>query len=144
MAVTEAILQGKPVFLFEGGTLKRDFTYIDDVTDAVVQLLDRPAAPDLGWSVSEPNPATSFAPWRVYNLGNHTPVEVNELVRLIEQATGCTALRETLPMQPGDMLETCADVAELKTAVGFCPSTPLAEGVARFVDWYRAYVEAPH
>jgi UDP-glucuronate 4-epimerase len=137
---TEAILEGKPVRLFKDGTLKRDFTYIDDVVESVARLIERPAAPDPSWSGSAPSPATSSAPWRVYNVGNHAPVEVNELVRLIEQATGLTALRERLPAQPGDMLETCADIADLETAVGFRPTTALAEGVRRFVKWYRGYV----
>jgi UDP-glucuronate 4-epimerase len=136
---TEAILRGKPVRLFQGGTLKRDFTYIDDVVEAVIRLIERPAAPDPSWSASAPNPSTSFAPWRVYNVGNHTPVDVNELVRRIEEATGRIALREVLPMQLGDMLETYADVTDLDAAVGFRPATPLADGVRAFVDWYRGY-----
>jgi UDP-glucuronate 4-epimerase len=137
---TEAILQGKPVRLFNNGAMKRDFTYIDDVVETVTRLIERPARADPQWSAAAPNPATSFAPWRVYNIGNHTPVKVNELVRLIEKATGRTARREPLPMQPGDVPETCADVAELEAAVGFRPDTPLAEGVRRFVAWYRGYV----
>ena len=137
---TEAILQGKPVRLFNHGAMKRDFTYIDDVAEAVVRVIERPAAAAPGWLAAAPNPATSFAPWRVYNIGNHVPVEVNELVRLIEEATGRTARRELLPMQPGDVPETCADVADLEAAVGFRPNTPLAEGVRRFVAWYRDHV----
>ena len=137
---TEAILKGRPIRLFNHGRMRRDFTYIDDVTEAVVRLIDRPAAPDPAWSGEAPNPATSSAPWRVYNIGNHTPVEVTEVVALIEQALGQKAERELLPMQPGDVAETCADVADLEAAVGFRPSTPIAEGVRRFVDWYRGYV----
>jgi UDP-glucuronate 4-epimerase len=137
---TEAILQGKPIRLFNHGRMQRDFTYIDDVTEAVVRLIDRPAAADPAWSGAAPNPATSFAPWRVYNIGNHTPVEVTEVVRLIEEATGRTAMRELLAMQPGDVPETCADVADRQAAIGFRPDTPIAEGVRRFVDWYRGYV----
>jgi len=137
---TAAIIDGKPIRLFNGGRMKRDFTYIDDVTEAVVRLIERPATPDPGWSGAAPNAATSFAPWRVYNIGNHTAAEVTEVVRLIEQATGRTALRELLPMQPGDVPETCADVADLQAAVGFAPATPIAEGIGRFVDWYRGYV----
>ncbi|MEJ0075844.1 MAG: NAD-dependent epimerase [Alphaproteobacteria bacterium] len=137
---TQAILEGTPVRLFDNGNLRRDFTFIDDVTEAVVRLIDRPAAPDPDWSAAAPNPAMSFAPWRVYNIGNSMPVAVNELVRLIEQATGRVAVREVLPGQPGDMLETCADVADLEAAVGYRPATPLADGVGRFVDWYRGYV----
>lgn len=140
---TEAILMGKPIRLFDSGRMKRDFTYIDDVTEAVVRLIDLPAAGDPAWSGAAPSAATSSAPWRVYNIGNHTPVEVTELVRLIEQATGKQAIRENLPMQPGEVPETFADVADLKAAVGFRPNTPLADGVRRFVDWYRAYVAAP-
>ena len=139
---TEAILNDKPVRLFNNGNMKRDFTYIDDVTEAVVRLIDRPAAPDPDWSASAPNPATSFAPWRVYNVGNRLPVEVNELVLHIEQATRRTPVREFLPMQPGDVQITCADVTDLEAAVGFRPDTPLAEGVGRFVDWYRSYAAA--
>ena len=136
---TEAIQQGKPIRLFNHGRMRRDFTYVDDVVEAVVRLVDRPAEPDPEWSGAKPNPATSNAPWRVYNIGNHTPVEVTEVVRLLEQALGREAKRELLPMQPGDVPETCADVADLEAAVGFRPNTPIAEGVRRFVDWYRDY-----
>jgi len=137
---TQAILQGKPIRLFNHGQMKRDFTYIDDVVEAVVRLIERPAVADAAWSGTTPNPATSVAPWHVYNIGNHTPVEVNELVRLIEEATGRMAIRELVPMQPGDMPETCADVADLQAAVGFAPNTPIGEGVRRFVQWFRGYV----
>jgi UDP-glucuronate 4-epimerase len=137
---TQAILQGTPIRLFNHGQMKRDFTYIDDVVEAVVRLIERPAVADAAWSGTTPNPATSVAPWHVYNIGNHTPVEVNELVRLIEEATGRMAIRELVPMQPGDMPETCADVADLQAAVGFAPNTPIGEGVRRFVQWFRGYV----
>jgi UDP-glucuronate 4-epimerase len=137
---TEAILQGKPIRLFNHGRMKRDFTYIDDVTEAVVRLIDRPAAADPAWSGAAPNPATSSAPWRVYNIGNHTAVEVTEVVRLIEEATGRSAMRELVPMQPGDVPETCADVADLEAAAGFRPNTPIGEGVRRFVEWYRGHI----
>ena len=111
----QAILQGKPIRLFNNGRMKRDFTYVDDVAEAVVRLIDRPPQPDPGWDGAAPNPATSFAPWRVYNIGNHTPVEVTEVVRLIETALGKSAVRELAPMQPGDVPETCADVADLES-----------------------------
>ena len=136
----DAILQGKPIQLFNHGRMRRDFSYIDDVVEAVVRLIERPAAPDPAWNAAAPNPATSFAPWRVYNIGNHTPVEVTEVVRLLEEALGRRASRELLPMQPGDVPETCADVADLEAAVGFRPNTPIEEGVRRFVAWYRGYV----
>jgi len=137
---TEAILQGRPIRLFNHGHMKRDFTYIDDVVEAVVRLIERPAAADPAWSGTAPKAAASSAPWHVYNIGNHMPVEVNELVRLIEEATGRTAIRELVPMQPGDMPETCADVADLQAAVGFAPNMPIGEGVRRFVEWYRGYI----
>jgi UDP-glucuronate 4-epimerase len=137
---TEAILQGRPIQLFDHGRMLRDFTYIDDVAEAVVRLIDRPAAADPAWSSASPNPASSSAPWRVYNIGNHTPVQVSDVVGLIEQEVGRPAIRELLPIQPGEIAETCADVADLEAAVGFSPKTPIAEGVRRFVTWYRGYV----
>ncbi len=136
---TQSILRGKPIRLFNNGQMKRDFTYIDDVVEAVLRLVDRPAQGDPEWNGAAPNPATSFAPWRIYNIGNHTPVAVTEVVRLLEEALGKTAIRELAPMQPGDVPETCADVADLEAAVGFRPETPIAEGVRRFVQWYTDY-----
>ncbi|HEU5275990.1 MAG TPA: NAD-dependent epimerase [Xanthobacteraceae bacterium] len=135
----DAILAGRPIRLFNHGKMRRDFTYVDDVAEAVVRLVDRPAAGNRRWSGDHPDPATSRVPWRVYNVGNHTPVEVTEVVRLIEAALGKTAIRELVPMQPGDVPETCADVEDLRKAVGFAPATPIDEGVKRFVDWFRAY-----
>jgi UDP-glucuronate 4-epimerase len=136
---TDAILAGRPIKLFNHGKMRRDFTYVDDVTEAVVRLVERPPAGDAAWSGERPDPATSRAPWRVYNIGNHTPVDVPEVVRLIEEALGKTAVRELMPMQPGDVPETCADVEALRRDVGFAPATPIADGVRRFVDWFRAY-----
>ncbi len=139
---TAAILAGRPIKLFNHGRMRRDFTYVDDVTEAVVRLVERPPAGDASWSGDRPDPATSSAPWRVYNIGNHTPVEVTEVVRLIEEGLGRQAVRELLPMQPGDVPETCADVEDLRRDAGFAPATPIAEGVRRFVEWYRAYCRA--
>jgi UDP-glucuronate 4-epimerase len=135
----DAILAGRPIKLFNGGDMKRDFTYIDDVATAVVKLVDAVPQGNPGWSGDDPDPATSYAPWRVYNIGNHTPVELMEVVRLLEQALGKPALKEMLPMQPGDVRATCADVDALQKAVGFAPNTPVAEGVKRFIEWYRVY-----
>lgn len=135
---TEAILQGRPIKLFNGGKMRRDFTYIDDIVEAVVRLVARPPVANPAWSGSNPDPASSPAPWRVYNIGNSQPVEVTEVVRLIEEAIGKPALRELLPMQPGDVPETYADVADLERAVGFRPKTSIEEGIRRFVDWFRA------
>jgi UDP-glucuronate 4-epimerase len=136
---TDAILAGRPIKLFNHGNMRRDFTYVDDVSEAVVRLIDRPAAGDASWSSDRPDPATSRAPWRIYNIGNHTPVEVPEVVRLIEEAVGKAAVRELMPMQAGDVPETSADVDDLHRDVGFVPATPIADGVRRFVDWYRAF-----
>jgi UDP-glucuronate 4-epimerase len=136
---TEAIMQGRPIKLFNHGQMRRDFTYVDDAVEAVVRLVPRPPAPNPAWSGNAPDPATSRAPWHVYNIGNSQPVEVSEVVRLIEQAIGKPAIRELLPMQPGDVPQTYADVADLERAVGFRPKTPIDEGVRRFVEWFRNY-----
>jgi UDP-glucuronate 4-epimerase len=136
---TAAIAEGRPIRLFNNGNIQRDFTYIDDVVEEVVRLIEKPAAGNPAWSGEAPDPATSRAPWRVYNIGNNRPVEVTEVVRLIEQALGKQAVCELAPMQPGDLPETRADVADLAAAVGFSPTTPIEDGVARFVAWYREY-----
>jgi UDP-glucuronate 4-epimerase len=136
---TDAIMQGRPIKLFNHGRMRRDFTYVDDVVEAVVRLVPRPAAPNPAWSGADPDPGTSQAPWHVYNIGNSRPVEVTEVVRLIEEAVGKPALRELLPMQPGDVPETCADTADLERAVGFRPGTSIREGVRRFVDWFLRF-----
>ncbi len=136
---TAAIMDGTPLKLFDNGRLRRDFTYIDDVTEAVVRLVKRPPEPSPSWSGEAPDPATSRAPWRLYNVGNSRPVEVIELVRLIEQAVGRPAVREFLPMQPGDVVETCADSSDLELAVGFRPNTSIEDGTRLFVEWFRAH-----
>jgi UDP-glucuronate 4-epimerase len=135
----DAILEGRPIKLFNHGNMRRDFTYIDDIVEAVVRLIERPAAGDPGWSGDHPDPATSRATWRVYNIGNNAPVEVTYVVRLIEEALGRKAERDFLPIQAGDVPETCADVAALAAAVGFTPKTPIEEGVRRFAEWMVAY-----
>lgn len=135
----DAILNGRPIKLFNDGRMRRDFTFIDDVAEATVRLVTRPPAPSRSWSGDAPDPATSQAPWKIYNIGNSTPVEITHVVRLIEEATGKRASRELLPMQPGDVPETYADIGDLEREVGFRPHTPIAEGVARFVAWFRDY-----
>jgi UDP-glucuronate 4-epimerase len=138
---TAAIAEGRPIRLFNHGQMRRDFTYIDDAVEAVVRLIERPPTENRQWSGEAPDPATSRAPWRVYNIGNDRPVEVTQVVSLIEHALGKEAVRELAPMQPGDLPETRADVADLVAAVGFAPKTPIEEGVGRFVSWYRDYAE---
>ena len=136
----DAIMRGRPIQLFNNGQMRRDFTYIDDVVEAVVRLVPRPPAPNPAWSGDAPDPATSRAPWRIYNIGNSKPVEVLEVVRLIEQAVGKPAIREMLPMQPGDVPATYADVSALERMVGFRPDTAIADGIERFVAWFRDFV----
>ena len=117
----DAILAGRPIKLFNRGDMRRDFTYVDDIATAVVKLIDHPAQGNDAWSGDDPDPASSRAPWRIYNIGNHTPVDLMDVVRLLEQALGKTALKQLLPMQPGDVRATCADVDALQKAVGFAP-----------------------
>ena len=136
---TKAIMEGQPIRLFNHGKMQRDFTYVDDVVESVVRLIEKPAAPDPAWSGDKPDPSSSAAPWRVYNIGNNQPTDVPHVVELLEKALGRTTSREMLPMQPGDVPATYADVDDLMRDVGFRPSTPIADGVARFVAWYRDY-----
>jgi UDP-glucuronate 4-epimerase len=119
--------------------MRRDFTYVDDVVESVVRLIDRPAIADRGFSGASPDPGSSSAPWRVYNIGNNKPAELLEVVRLLEEAIGKKAKRELLPIQPGDVPATYADIDDLMRDVGFRPATLIADGIARFVEWYRAY-----
>ncbi|MFL9828559.1 NAD-dependent epimerase [Rhodoplanes sp. SY1] len=134
---TEAIATGKPLKLFNHGKMRRDFTYVDDVVESVARLIEHVPDGNAAWSGADPDPASSRAPWRVYNIGNHSPVEVPEVVRLIEEQLRRKARVEYLPMQPGDVPETCADVDDLMAAVDFRPDTSIADGIARFVAWYR-------
>jgi UDP-glucuronate 4-epimerase len=136
---TKAILEGRPVQLFNHGRMRRDFTYVDDIVEAMERLLERPPAGDPNWSGDAPDPSTSSAPWRLYNIGNNRSVEVAKVLDLLERELGRTAVRELVDMQPGDVPETCADIDDLRHAVGFAPSTPIEAGVARFVSWYRDF-----
>lgn len=135
----KAIMAGEPIKLFNNGNMRRDFTYVDDVVESVVRLVGRTPQPDPRWSSETPDPGTSAAPWRVYNIGNNNPVELMEVVRLLEASIGMNAKRELLPIQPGDVPATYADVDDLMRDVDFKPSTPIGEGIARFIDWYRLY-----
>jgi UDP-glucuronate 4-epimerase len=134
-----AIIDGRPIKLFNHGNMRRDFTYIDDVVESVVRLVDRVPSGNPKWSSAAPDPGSSSAPWRVYNIGNNNPVELLEVVRLLEDAIGMKAKSELLPMQPGDVPATLANVDDLMRDVDFKPATPIAEGIARFIDWYRFY-----
>jgi len=132
---TRAIIEGLPIKLFNGGRMRRDFTYIDDAVAAMAALLDRPPTGDPTWSGDDPDPASSRAPWRIYNVGNGASVEVTAIVDLIERELGRKARREFAPMQPGDVPETLADVDDLVRDVGFRPATSIEEGIRRFVEW---------
>jgi UDP-glucuronate 4-epimerase len=138
----DAIMAGRPIRLFNHGRMRRDFTYIDDVAEAVVRLVTLPPASNPAWSGDAPDPASSSAPWRVYNIGNNRPVAVTDVVALIEAAIGKRAQRELLPMQPGDVPETYADISDLERVAGFRPETSIEDGVRRFIDWFSAYREA--
>jgi UDP-glucuronate 4-epimerase len=139
---TKAILEGRPIDVFNHGQMLRDFTYIDDIVEGVVRVSDRIAPANPAWSGDEPDPATSRAPYRIYNIGNHTPVPLMHLISVLESCLGRTAEKNMLPMQAGDVPATCADVEDLMRDVGFRPSTPIETGVARFVEWYREYFGA--
>ena len=136
---TKAILDGRPIDVFNHGNMVRDFTYIDDIVEGVVRVLDRTADPDPAFDPARPDPATSNAPYRVFNIGNSQPTPLNEYIEALEEALGRKAERNLLPMQPGDVSATSADTTELDNWVGFKPSTPVREGVRRFVEWYREY-----
>ncbi len=140
---TEAILAGRPIEVYNHGRMRRDFTYIDDIVEAVVRVADRPAQPDPTWSGDQPDPGTSAAPHRLYNIGNHEPVELMHLIEILERRLGVKAKRQLLPMQAGDVPATYADVADLAKDVDFQPSTPIEEGVDRFVTWYLDYHGQP-
>jgi UDP-glucuronate 4-epimerase len=136
---TKAILAGEPIKVFNYGKHRRDFTYIDDIVEGIIRTLDNPAQSNPNWSGTTPDPATSKAPWRVYNIGNQNPVELLTYIDTLEKALGKTAIKELLPLQLGDVPDTYADVQALVDDVGYKPNTPIEEGINRFVDWYLAY-----
>jgi UDP-glucuronate 4-epimerase len=136
---TKAILEGRPISVFNHGRMQRDFTYIDDIVEGVIRTSDAIAAPNPAWRGETPDPATSLAPYRLYNIGNNTPVELMYLIGLIEKELGREAQKVMLDMQPGDVPATYAEIDDLERAVGFRPSTPIEEGVRRFIAWYRDY-----
>jgi UDP-glucuronate 4-epimerase len=136
---TDAIIKGRPIDVYNHGQMQRDFTYIDDIVEGVVRVAARPAQANPHWSGATPDPGSSFAPWRVYNIGNHSPVELLHFIRTIEEKLGRQAQINFLPLQPGDVPATCADVADLMQDVDFKPATPIEVGISRFIDWYRDY-----
>ena len=139
MLFADRISRGEPIDVFNFGNHSRDFTYIDDIVEGVIRTLDHPAQPDPSYDPMQPNPGTSAAPYRVYNIGNDQPVQLLRFIELMEQALGRTVEKRLLPMQPGDVPDTWADVSALRRDVGYAPSTSIEDGVARFVAWYREY-----
>ena len=139
---TKAILEGRPIDVFNHGRMRRDFTFIDDIVEGVIRTSDHTAPVNADWDSNHPDPATSKAPYRLYNIGNNNPVELMHLIGTLEQALGRTAAKNMLPMQMGDVPATYADVQALERDVGFAPKTSIETGVARFVEWYRSYYGA--
>ena len=136
---TKAILQNEPIQVFNHGRMVRDFTYIDDIVEGVVRVIDRPATPDPAWHGSDPDPATSYAPYRIFNIGNNQPVELMRYIHAIEAALGKKAVMNMVPMQAGDVAETAADISRLEAAIDFRPRTSVEEGVKKFAEWYKDY-----
>lgn len=136
---TKAIIEDRPIDVFNYGEMKRDFTYIDDIVNGIVKVLDRVPESNPNWSGLAPDPATSMAPYRIYNIGNNQSVELGRFIEVLEEAIGKEAKKNFLPLQPGDVLETYADVDDLTEAVGFKPQVPIEVGLPKFVDWYRNY-----
>ncbi len=139
MLFARAICDGRPIDVFNGGAMSRDYTFVADIAEGVVRVMDAIPGADPAFDSSSPDPATSNAPWRLYNIGNHQSVPLLEFIETLERALGRTAIKRMLPMQPGDVVATRADVDDLMAAVGFAPSTPLATGIGRFVAWFREY-----
>lgn len=135
----KAIVEGHPIKLFNNGEMRRDFTYVDDVSNAVVRLMDHPPLGNASWSGDKPDPATSAAPWKIYNIGNNNPEHLLHVVSVLEKEFGRTAKKEMLPMQAGDVPATYADVEDLMRDVGFRPATTIEDGIARFARWFREY-----
>ena len=135
---TKAILENRPIDVFNLGKMKRDFTYIDDIVEGVIRVTDKIPEQDTGWNSDNPDPATSYAPYRIYNIGNNNPIELMKFIEVLEGCLGKKAEKNLLPMQPGDVHETCADVDDLIN-IGFKPSTPIEKGIKKFVEWYLSY-----
>jgi UDP-glucuronate 4-epimerase len=141
---TKAILEDQPIDVFNYGHHRRDFTYIDDIVEGIIRCLDRVAQPNPDWNGDDPDPGTSFAPYRVYNIGNQGPIELMRYIEILEERLGKTAEKRMLPLQPGDVPDTWADVEALVADVGYRPATPVEEGVGRFVEWYLSHYRNDH
>lgn len=138
---TSAILENRTIDVFNHGKMRRDFTYIDDIVEGTIRVLDRVAAPNQHFKTDAPSPGSSYAPYRVYNIGNHQPIELINFIKIIEDALGQQAKKNLLPMQPGDVVATYADVDDLKRDIDFEPKTELVVGIRKWIEWYRSYVQ---
>jgi UDP-glucuronate 4-epimerase len=138
---TKAIVEGKPIDVFNNGKMRRDFTYVDDIVESIARLIPRPSVPDPNWSGLAPDPSSSFAPYRVYNIGNNKPVELLKFIEVVEEKLGKKAIKNFLPLQDGDVPETFADVEDLMREIDFKPSTPIEVGIGKFIDWYKEYYQ---
>lgn len=138
---TKAILAGQPIDVFNHGNMQRDFTFIDDIVEGLMRIMEHPATSNPDWSSAAPDPATSSAPYRIHNIGGNSPVELNRLIEVLEEALGRKAIRNLMPLQPGDVPATFADVSSLQEVTGFKPNIPVEVGVPRFVKWYREFYQ---
>ena len=136
---TKAVIEGRPIDVFNHGKMRRDFTFIDDIVEGVIRTLDNTAQPNNDWSGDVPDPGTSKAPYKIYNIGNNNPVELMHMIETIEEAVGRKAEKNMMPIQPGDVPATYADVDDLMNDVGFKPATSIEEGVSKFVEWYKGF-----
>ncbi len=136
---TKKILAGESIDVFNYGKHRRDFTFIDDIVEGIIRTIDQPAKPNMEWSGDDPDPGTSKAPWRVYNIGNNKPVELKKYIKVLEECLGKKAKKNLLPLQPGDVPDTFADVEDLKNDTGYKPTTSVEDGIKKFVDWYLEY-----
>jgi UDP-glucuronate 4-epimerase len=139
---TKAILEGRAIDVFNYGKMRRDFTYIDDITEGVLRVSDNIPSPNPDWSGYDPDPGISAAPYKIYNIGNNKPVELGYFIEVLEDCLGTKAVKKLLPMQPGDVPETYANIDDLQKDVGFKPSTSIEVGIPRFVEWYRSFYGA--
>jgi UDP-glucuronate 4-epimerase len=138
---TKAIVEGKPIDVYNNGKMSRDFTFVDDIVESIARLIPKTPSPNTNWSGMTPDPASSFAPYKIYNIGNNKPVDLLLFIEIIEQKLGKKAIKNFLPLQDGDVMETYADVNDLYNEIDFKPATPIEDGVSKFVDWYKEYYQ---
>jgi UDP-glucuronate 4-epimerase len=136
---TKAIVEGRPIDIYNFGKMKRDFTYVDDIVGGIMKLLPRIPQGNKSWDAYHPDPASSFAPYRIFNIGNNQPVELLSFIEILEEKLGIKAIKNFMPLQVGDVVETHADISDLEREIGFSPTTSITEGIGKFVKWYKEY-----